>query len=128
MKKLNFLTATALCTAALINYAPASADNILQPDNTGINQRDRSSGELTADQQLNDAQDREITRQIRRAIMADKGLSSYAHNIKIISRGGLVTLKGPVRSHAERQSVLEKASSVTGGSVTDQISVMRKTK
>jgi hyperosmotically inducible periplasmic protein len=126
MKKWNVLTAVALCTAALINSVPVTAAEMLQPDNTGINQRDRSEGEITADQQLNDAHDREITRQIRRAIVSDKRLSSYAHNIKIISRDGAVTLKGPVKSAAERRAILDKASSVTGSAITDQISVMHK--
>jgi hyperosmotically inducible periplasmic protein len=128
MKKWNFPVAAALLTAALINCTPASAADMLEPDNTGVNQRDRSEGELTADQQLNDAHDREIARQIRKAIVSDKSLSTYAHNIKVISRDGMVTLKGPVRSEAERRTVLEKAASVTDGSVSDQMSVMRKKK
>ncbi|MEZ0225960.1 MAG: BON domain-containing protein [Alphaproteobacteria bacterium] len=128
MKKWNVLTAAAFCTAVLLNCAPASAAEMLEPDNTGINQRDRSQGEVTADKQLNDAHDREVARQIRKAIMADKGLSTYAHNVKIISRDGVVTLKGPVRSSAERKTILDKALSVTGGRVMDQISVMRTKK
>ena len=66
-------------------------------DNTKVNDRDRSQNEPTADQQSNTQSDRELTQQIRRAIMQDKALSTYAHDITIISQNGHVTLKGPVR-------------------------------
>ena len=71
------------------------------------------------------ATDRELTRKIRRSIMADKSLSTYAHNIKIISQDGAVTLKGPVKSDDEKQTVVAKAVAVAGSAdkVTDQISV-----
>jgi len=68
------------------------------PDNTKTNQRDKSRTEPTADQQKENQSDREMARQIRRSIVQDKSLSSYAHNVKVISQDGMVTLKGPVRS------------------------------
>ena len=57
--------------------------------------------------------------------MADKSLSSYAHNVKIISQNGTVTLKGPVKSDDEKIAVIAKAVAVAGGAdkVTDQITV-----
>ena len=56
--------------------------------------------------------------------MADKSLSSYAHNVKVIAQGGQVTLKGPVRSDAEKQSIEAKAVEVAGaGHVTNEMSV-----
>ena len=96
-----------------------------KPDNTTVNKRDRSPGEATADQQKMNATGRELTRKIRRSIMADKSLSTYAHNIKIISQNGAVTLKGPVKSNDEKQTVIAKAVAVAGSAdkVTDQISV-----
>ena len=71
------------------------------------------------------ATDRALTRNIRRSIMADKSLSTYAHNIKIISQNGAVTLKGPVKSDDEKTNVIAKAVAVAGSAdkVTDQISV-----
>jgi hyperosmotically inducible periplasmic protein len=93
-------------------------------DNTDVNKRDRNAGEVTADQQKMNAADRALTQRIRRSVMADKSLSTYAHNIKIISQNGLVTLKGPVKSNAEKQAVIAKAAAVAGADkVTDQISV-----
>jgi hyperosmotically inducible protein len=96
-----------------------------QPDNTKVNKRDRNAGEATADQQKANAADRELTRKIRRSIMADKSLSTYAHNVKVISQDGTVTLKGPVKSEDEKKAVVAKAVAVAGGAdkVTDQISV-----
>jgi osmotically-inducible protein OsmY len=56
--------------------------------------------------------------------MADKSLSTYAHNVKVISQDGAVTLKGPVRSDDERKSIIAKAERIAGqGRVTDQLSV-----
>jgi osmotically-inducible protein OsmY len=96
-----------------------------QPDNTKVNQRDRSAAEATADQQKSNAADMNMTKTIRRSIVADKSLSTYAHNIKVISQNGVVTLKGPVKSDAEKTAVVAKAVAVTGSAdhVTDQISV-----
>jgi hyperosmotically inducible periplasmic protein len=84
------------------------------PDNTKVNSRDRSQTEPTADQQKENRPDREITRDIRRSIMADKSLSSYAHNVKVISENGMVTLKGPVRSEEEKTAIEAKAAEIVG--------------
>jgi hyperosmotically inducible protein len=94
------------------------------PDNTKINQRDRSKSEPTADQQKENRSDRELARQIRRAIVKDKSLSTYAHNIKIIAQDGIVTLKGPVNTQEEKQAIEAKAAEIAGqGKVTNEIEV-----
>jgi len=94
------------------------------PDNTKVNTRDRAKDAVTADQQKENASDRELTQKIRRALMQDKTLSSYAHNVKIVSQDGQVTLKGPVRSEEEKKTVEAKATDVAGaGKVTNQMSV-----
>jgi hyperosmotically inducible periplasmic protein len=93
-------------------------------DNTKVNTRDRAKGAATAGQQKENATDRDLTQKIRRALIDDKSLSSYAHNVKVITQGGQVTLKGPVRSDQEKQTVEAKAVAVAGaGHVTNQISV-----
>lgn len=93
-------------------------------DNTKTNQGDASNGAVTADQQKMNSTDRNITKQIRSAIYKDKLLSMYAHNIKIISQDGKVTLKGPVRSEDEKANVEAKAAAVVGATnVTSQIEV-----
>jgi len=103
--------------AALLASIPAVGAPFYQdkPDNTSVNQRDRNSGEATADKQKMNAADRELTAKIRRAVIRDKSLSTYAHNVKIISQNGMVTLKGPVHSGDEMKSVVAKAAEAAGG-------------
>ena len=74
---------------------------------------------------LHNKSDTEITRDIRRSIVSDKSLSTYAHNVKIITQNGAVTLKGPVNSDEEKQTVAAKAAEVVGGpdKVTNQLTV-----
>ena len=68
--------------------------------------------------------DRDITKNIRASIMSDKSLSTYAHNVKIITRDGKVTLKGPVRTDKEKSDVEAKGAAVAGdANVTSQIEV-----
>jgi hyperosmotically inducible protein len=93
---------------ATSQQAPPAADN------TKTNQRDRSASEPTAVQQKENRSDRDITQQIRQSIMKDKSLSTYAHNIKIVTQNGQVTLKGPVRSEDEKRAVESKAAEVAG--------------
>jgi hyperosmotically inducible protein len=96
-----------------------------QPDNTKVNKQDREAGGVTADQQNMNQSDRQLTKKIRQAVMSDKSLSTYAHNVKIISQNGTVTLKGPVRSDAEKSSIEAKATEIAGGAdkVKSEISV-----
>jgi hyperosmotically inducible protein len=75
-----------------------------------------------AAQQSNQPNDIEITRNIRRAVVKDKTLSTAAHNVTIITKGGKVTLKGRVKSDAEKQTVETAAATVAGaGNVDDQL-------
>jgi hyperosmotically inducible protein len=102
----------------------AGAQSAPQADNTKANKGDGKAGAVTADQQKMNASDTDLTKNIRKSIMADKSLSTYAHNVKIISQNGLVTLKGPVKSDAEKQAVVAKATAIAGADkVTDQLSV-----
>jgi hyperosmotically inducible protein len=85
------------------------------PDNTRTNQRDRSQSEPTADRQKENQSDRELAAKVRQALVKDKSLSTYAHNIKIVAQGGTITLKGPVRSEEEKQAVEARAAEAAGG-------------
>jgi hyperosmotically inducible periplasmic protein len=109
---------------------PQAADKKTQPDNTAVNKRDRNPGALTADQQKMNSADRKLTAKVRRLIMTDKELSTYARNVKIISRDGVVTLKGPVKSDQEAKSIMAKAISVTGHAdkVVNEMSVQPASK
>ena len=95
-----------------------------QADNTKVN---RNDSQPTADQQKADLSDRDIAKQIRRSIVKDKSLSTYAHNVKIISQNGAVTLRGPVRSEDEKRAVEADAATVVGqDKVTSEIEVQPK--
>jgi len=90
------------------------------PDNTTNNKEHQ----VTADQQSNSTSDVVITQKIRKALTADKSLSTYAHNVKIITANGVVTLKGPVLSEDEKKTVVSKASEVVpSGNINNQITV-----
>ena len=108
--------------------APAGAQSTeekTKQDNSAVNKRDQNPGAATADRQKMNAADRNLTAKIRRSIIADKSLSMYAHNVKIISQDGTVTLKGPVRSDDEVKSIVSKAIAITSSSekVINQMSV-----
>ena len=123
----NFTVVLVLALCAL-GVAPSRAQSVTgqaEPDNTKVNKRDKNPGEATSDQQKMNATDRNLTARIRKSVVADKALSSYAHNVKIISQNGTVTLKGPVKSEDEKTSIVSKAVSIVGGAdkVVDQMSV-----
>lgn len=107
-----------------ISAAPALAASLHTPspqtDNTGVNKQ----GGATADQQKNNAGDRELAQKIRQSINGDKSLSTNAHNVKIIVRNGHVTLKGPVASAEEKKNIEDKASDLAGPNhVTSDLTV-----
>ena len=83
------------------------------PDNSKTNQQTR--GSETAGQQSENQGDRDLARKIRKSIIDDKNLSTYAHNMKVIARGGTVTLKGPVRSEDEKTAIEAKAVEIAAG-------------
>ena len=102
-------------------------DKGTSPDNTKVNKRDRKAGAVMADQQKENESDRELTANIRKALMDNKELSTYAHNVKIVSLDGIVTLKGPVQSEEEKKVVEAKATEIAGvGKVKNMISVKPK--
>jgi hyperosmotically inducible periplasmic protein len=119
-RTMNTLLLSGACSLLAV---PALAQQT-PPDNTKVNKADRSKGAVTADQQKENAADRDLTKKIRQAVVGDKSLSTYAHNVKIVSQNGQVTLKGPVRSEAEKASIVAKATEIAGeGKVTNEITV-----
>jgi len=125
---INRSTWTLPVLGSLLSVGSLSAQQSAAPaDNTTVNQRDRNPNEPTADLQKNNPSDRDITQQIRRAIMKDKSLSSYAHNVKIITQNGQVTLKGPVRSDEEKRALEAKATEIVGeNKVTSELDIKPK--
>ncbi len=96
------------------NSAPGPA-----PDNSRVNERDRDAHALTPMDQGSSEGDRKITQQIRQAVMKDGSLSFTAKNIKIITINGKVTLRGPVKTDAERSAIEAAAKSVAGATQID---------
>jgi hyperosmotically inducible protein len=129
MKRFSKVAFYTLAFALMMSLVPSLAtaqdsSTTPAPDNTKVNDRDRNKAESTADQQKENRPDREITRDIRRSIVHDKSLSTYAHNIKVISQNGMVTLKGPVRSEEEKTAIEAKAAEIAGkDKVTSQLEV-----
>jgi hyperosmotically inducible protein len=94
------------------------------PDNSKSNKVDSSNQNPTADDQKENDSDRKMTQEIRRSVMADKTLSTYAHNAKIVTVNGTVTLNGVVNSQAESDNLAQKAQSVAGsGRVVNKLKV-----
>jgi len=113
-----------LQAALLCGLAASSASAQTAADNTKVNTRDRATGAVTADQQKETAADRDLTKRIRQSVVGDKSLSTYAHNVKIVTIGGRVTLKGPVNSETEKQAIEKKATAVAGADrVTNEITI-----
>jgi hyperosmotically inducible periplasmic protein len=116
-----------LLTVAAPRSSAQDSSAAPQPDNTKMNSQDRNQAQPTADQQKENRPDREITRDIRRSLAQDPALSTYAHNVKIITQNGMVTLKGPVRSEDEKNAIEAKAAEVAGkDKVTSQLEVKPK--
>jgi hyperosmotically inducible periplasmic protein len=119
------LGTTLFLSASLLGSVPQNQQPA--PDNTKNNQGDASKDATTADQQKMNPADRNTTKQIRKSIMQDKSLSTYAHNVKIITQDGKVTLKGPVRSEDDKAAIEAKAAAVAGaGNVVNQLEVAPK--
>jgi len=110
------------CVSLMAIPTPQSQDNQQPaPDNTKTN---KDQAGPTADQQKTNPSDQALTQKIRKAIHEDQSLSSYAHNIKVITQDGKVTLRGPVRSEEEKSNLEAKAVSVAGQeNVTNELDV-----
>jgi hyperosmotically inducible periplasmic protein len=84
------------------------------PDNSGRNERDRNDATKTAGDQSESEADRTISQNIRKAITSDDSVSTNGKNVKIITVDGVVTLRGPVKSEAEKTNIAAKAQQIAG--------------
>ena len=91
-----------------------SGDAAQDADNTGRNVRDRDESARTPTDQGGSEADRNITAHIRKEIVGNDGLSTNAHNVKIITTDGVVTLRGPVKSPQEKATVAAAAQRAPG--------------
>ena len=118
-------TILALACLSAVSFPAIAAENEkAPPDNTAINQRDRSGETQTSGDQSNSSADLKITQAIRQALMKEGGLSASAKNIKVITANGQVTLRGPVKTAQEKAKIDQIARSAAGGaSINDQLEV-----
>ena len=93
-------------------------------DNTARNVRDKDASLPTPVDQGGSEADRTITQHVRKAVVDNDALSTNAHNVKIITQDGVVTLRGPVNTAAEKVTVVAAARSAPGVTrVDDQLEV-----
>ncbi len=93
-------------------------------DNSGRNVRDQQSDTLTATDQSGSPSDIALSQKIRQQIVADQSLSTMAHNVKIITVNGVVTLRGPVKTPSEKQKVAAAALQIAGaGKVRNDLEI-----
>jgi hyperosmotically inducible periplasmic protein len=116
------ITLSLLCVSVF--WLAAIAQDTPAADNTKKTQRDRSGETKTSGDQSNSSQDVKITAAIRRAVVRDRSLSMTAKNAKIITANGMVTLRGPVKSDAEKAKLVELARSAAGNAkINNQLEV-----
>jgi osmotically-inducible protein OsmY len=90
------------------------ADEAPDADNTERNVRDREETMKTPMDQSESEGDRTITQNIRKSIVDNDQLSTNAQNVKIITSDGVVTLRGPVKSEAEKSTIASVAQKTPG--------------
>jgi hyperosmotically inducible periplasmic protein len=132
-QELSMRTITSICVVLALCGCEAkndtstdrgSSERAVAADNTDKNERDQKVNALTPGDQGESEADRTITQRARQNVVAEDGLSVNAKNVKIITRSGVVTLRGPVASQAEKLSIVRLVKSVDGVQrVDDQLEV-----
>ena len=133
MRKLMGFTLFLACASAFAADHPADSkpapsvqgQTTPNADNSRMNTRDKSGATQTPQDQAQGTEaDRNLLAAVRRAVAGDKSLSTSAHNVKIVTNNGVVTLRGPVNSEDEKGKVGQLAQQVSGVSrVENQLDV-----
>lgn len=93
-------------------------DAVPAPDNSAINERDRAPDAKTAGTQGQGKTDVQLTADIRKRIVKTD-MSTNAHNSKIVTQNGKVTLRGPVKTQEEKDTIGRIAVEVAGADNVD---------
>lgn len=102
-------------------------DGQVDADNTKRNARDADGATLTPLDQGESEADRTITQAIRKEVVSHDALSTNAKNVKIITRDGVVTLRGPVKSAEEKAAIASVATKTSGVTrVDNQLEIERE--
>jgi hyperosmotically inducible periplasmic protein len=97
----------------------AAASDATEADNTKRNASEQNKDSDTAEKQSNSKDDLALTQKIRQAVMKDGSLSMNAKNVKIIAQDGKITLKGPVDSQQEKDTIGTDAVEIAGKDKVD---------
>jgi hyperosmotically inducible protein len=89
------------------------------PDNTAVNQRDQAPDAKTPIDQDENTADVKLTADIRQQVLEQPDFSINARNVKIITSQGKVTLRGPVTTAQERDTIAKIAEQVAGPTNVD---------
>jgi len=103
-----------------------AANDTTRPDadDTGLNTRDRDDSTLTPMDQSSADRDTRLTLMIRQKITDNDQLGTDAENVKVIAQNGVVTLRGPVETEAEKETIVSIARETEGvARVDDQLEV-----
>lgn len=96
------------------------------PYNSKMSERMEDNKELNSQDQGASDVDIRLTQRIRRDVVNQDDLSTAAKNIKIITIGGKVTLKGPVKTMDEKNKIQNIAVRVAGAqNVANEITVIK---
>jgi hyperosmotically inducible protein len=106
--------ALSACGTAEKEPEPTTTAPPAAADNTAINERDSTGATTTPVDQGSSEADLAMLAKIRQAVVDDKSLSTNAHNVKIVTNNGVVTLRGPVKSAEEKKAIETKATQVAG--------------
>jgi hyperosmotically inducible periplasmic protein len=121
---ISLATVPAWATESKSDAAKQAEAKQVEADNSGRNVRDADSGTLTPMDQSNKPGDLALTKKIRSDLVADDSLSLKAHNVKIISIDGIVTLRGPVENEAEKERIAMLAEKAAGsGKVRNHLEI-----
>lgn len=109
---------------ALSAAAVHAQDKMTPADNSAINERDRSNQTLTPQDQSQSKTDVELAAKIRRAVVAQSGISVDGQNIKIIAMNNAVILRGPVKDGTERAAIEKTVRTAAGtASIDNQLEI-----
>jgi hyperosmotically inducible protein len=117
-----FSTLLMVCFSQAQQVTPSpsqAASDSSASDNTKRNSSEQNKSAETAEKQSNSKDDLALTQHIRQAVMKDGSLSINGKNVKIISKDGKVTLKGPVDSQQEKDTIAAKAGEIAGKDKVD---------
>jgi hyperosmotically inducible protein len=115
----NYMKLTTLSLICISTLALSAVAQETKPDNSAKNERDRSGETKTSGDQSNSSEDTKVTADVRRAIVKDHSLTMTAKNVKVITAGGVVTLRGPVKSAEEKTKIEQLATAAANGAKVD---------